>query len=56
MATLTSLVPYARVADVLAAAAARSLDPVQPTMRFVGEHIIAELPDGTSVTMPRTVS
>ncbi|HLY33060.1 MAG TPA: NUDIX hydrolase [Jatrophihabitantaceae bacterium] len=53
MFTLTSLAPYAKVADVLAAADARVLDAVHPSLRFVGDDIIAELPDGTSVRLPR---
>jgi 8-oxo-dGTP pyrophosphatase MutT (NUDIX family) len=51
--TLTSLLPYAKVADVLAASDARVLDAVRPSIRFVGDDVIAELPDGTSITLPR---
>jgi len=54
--TLTSLLPFAKVADVLAASDDRLLDAVRPTLRFEGDTIIAELPDGTFVTLPRPPS
>lgn len=53
MFTLTSLLPFATVADVFAAARERVLDPVQPTLRFEDGDIVAELPDGTTVAVPR---
>jgi 8-oxo-dGTP pyrophosphatase MutT (NUDIX family) len=52
--TLTSLLPFPKVADVLAAADDRPLDAVRPSLHFVGDDIVAELPDGTSITLPRT--
>ena len=55
IATLASLVPFATVAEVFAAAAARSLDPVQPEIRVEGERVIAELPDGSTFELPRSL-
>jgi 8-oxo-dGTP pyrophosphatase MutT (NUDIX family) len=54
ISTLASLLPFATVADVLAASDARSLDPVRPEVR-VGEDgsIAVELPDGTVVPIRR---
>jgi 8-oxo-dGTP pyrophosphatase MutT (NUDIX family) len=53
MFTLTSLAEHATVADVFAAAADRPLAPVEPTLRIEAGTIIAELPDGTTVVLPR---
>jgi 8-oxo-dGTP pyrophosphatase MutT (NUDIX family) len=53
MFTLTSLLSYPTVADAFAAAAERAVDPVEPTLRFTDGDIVAELPDGTTVTLPR---
>jgi 8-oxo-dGTP pyrophosphatase MutT (NUDIX family) len=56
VATLASLVPYPTVAEALAAAGARSLDPVRPQIRITDEgDIVADLPDGSSVPIPRTI-
>jgi 8-oxo-dGTP pyrophosphatase MutT (NUDIX family) len=53
MFTLTSLLPFASVADVFAAAADRVLDPVEPKLRFADGELVAELPDGTTIALPR---
>jgi 8-oxo-dGTP pyrophosphatase MutT (NUDIX family) len=56
LATLASLVPHATVASALAAASVRSLDPVRPTFRVTDEgEGVADLPDGTSVSIPRSM-
>ena len=55
MATLASLVRFTTVAGVLDAAAARSLAPIQPSVRVDGERIIAELPDGSTFELPRSL-
>lgn len=51
--TLTSLLPFTTVAEVLAAAEQRSLDAVRPEARF-GEDgsVVVELPDGTVLPIP----
>lgn len=52
--TLASLLPYASVAEVLAASADRVLDPVRPEIRFGNDGSIqVELPDGTVLPIPR---
>ncbi|MDQ2748939.1 MAG: NUDIX domain-containing protein [Actinomycetota bacterium] len=54
LATLASLVPHATVASALAAASARSLDPVRPRIRVADSGaVFADLPDGSSVSIPR---
>ena len=55
MATLASLVPCGTVAEVLDAAAERSLEPIQPNIRVDGQRIIAELPDGSAFELPRSL-
>jgi 8-oxo-dGTP pyrophosphatase MutT (NUDIX family) len=55
-ATLAALVPYRTVADALAAADHRSLDPVRP--RFVPAEdgaVAVALPDGSVVPVPRAL-
>ncbi len=55
LSTMASLVPFATVAEVLAAADARSLDPVRPHIRITADgEVFADLPDGTSVSIPRS--
>jgi 8-oxo-dGTP pyrophosphatase MutT (NUDIX family) len=51
--TLQSIAGFASVAEVLAAAEARSLDPVTPTLRRDTYGPYVELPDGTTVRVPR---
>jgi 8-oxo-dGTP pyrophosphatase MutT (NUDIX family) len=53
LATLASLVPFATVADAMAASQYRSLDPIRPTISAGPDGYRAELPDGTSFTIPR---
>jgi 8-oxo-dGTP pyrophosphatase MutT (NUDIX family) len=55
IATLASLLPYATVAEALAAAADRPLDAISPNIRVEGDRIIAELPGGTSIELPRSM-
>jgi 8-oxo-dGTP pyrophosphatase MutT (NUDIX family) len=56
MLTLTSLVGFSSVAQVAAAAAERSLDPVRPTVaRGPDGEFRAELADGTSFALPRAL-
>jgi 8-oxo-dGTP pyrophosphatase MutT (NUDIX family) len=55
-ATLASLVPYETVAEALAAAGGRSMDPVRP--RFVETEdggTAVQLPDGSVVPVPRAL-
>ncbi|MGI8762288.1 MAG: NUDIX hydrolase [Jatrophihabitantaceae bacterium] len=56
IATLASLAPCASVAEVLAAAVTRPLEAVRPNIRLTeDERLVAELPDGTSFTIPRSM-
>ena len=55
VATLASLADFGTVADVLAASAGRSLDPIQPTIRVEGDQLVAELADGTTFTLPKSM-
>jgi hypothetical protein len=54
IATLASLLEFPDVDAALAAAKHRVLEPVQPNIR-IGENgdVIADLPDGASITLPR---
>jgi 8-oxo-dGTP pyrophosphatase MutT (NUDIX family) len=57
LSTLASLVPFPTVAEVLVAADARSLDPVRPHIRVNDDgDVFADLPDGTSVPLPRSMA
>ena len=55
MMTLASLLPFGTVAEVLASADSRSLDPVRPELRVDGDSISVELPDGSVIPIPRSV-
>jgi 8-oxo-dGTP pyrophosphatase MutT (NUDIX family) len=56
MSTLTSLVPFGSVADVITASAGRDLAPVRPEIRLGADGSVAvELPDGTLVPIPRSM-
>ena len=56
LATLASLVEFDTVAEAMATADARSLDPVRPTLRVADDGaVVAELPDGTAFAIPRTM-
>ncbi len=51
--TLMSMAHHGSVADVLAAAASRTLAAVQPTFRRDGDRLLAVLPDGRTFTLRR---
>ncbi len=53
--TLASLVDFPTVAEAVATAGARPLDPVQPTIYVDGDAVVAELTDGTSFRLPKTM-
>lgn len=54
LATLGSLATFGRLREALNASADRTLEAVRPTLRITDDgDVVAELPDGTSVTMPR---
>jgi 8-oxo-dGTP pyrophosphatase MutT (NUDIX family) len=56
VSTLASLLPFASVAEALATANSRSLDPVRPEVRVGTDGTVAvELPDGTVVPIPRSL-
>ncbi len=56
LATLASMVPFAAVAEVLAAADERDLAAVRPVIRVADDgSVVAELPDGSVVQLPRSV-
>ena len=52
IATLQALDGEPSVADVLAAAASRSVDPVRPLLGQDGDGAYVELPDGSKVRLP----
>jgi len=53
--TLASLLSFRTVAEALDSAATRSLDAIAPTVRRDGERFLAELPDGSSFELPRSL-
>ena len=54
--TLASLAGFATVAEAVAASAQRVLDPVRPTITQSPDgSYLAELPDGTSFALPRSL-
>jgi 8-oxo-dGTP pyrophosphatase MutT (NUDIX family) len=56
LSTLASLAAFGTVAEALSAAGARSLEPVRPRIRITdGGEVFADLPDGSSVPIPRTM-
>ncbi len=56
-ATLAALAGFATVADAVAAAQARELDPVRPSLRRDPDGgLWVVLPDGTSVAVPRSLA
>ena len=55
LATLASLTEFSTVADVLAASEQRNLDPIRPTVSEGPDGYRAELPDGTSFVIPRSL-
>jgi 8-oxo-dGTP pyrophosphatase MutT (NUDIX family) len=56
LATLASLLPFATVAEALAAADSRPLEAIRPSIRVEDDgRVIAHLPDGASVEIPRAM-
>lgn len=53
LVVLRGLAAYRTVADTLADADQRSLDPVMPEMQRTADGLVAVLPDGTRVAVPR---
>ncbi len=53
--TLATIAEHETVADVFAAAAGRSMAPIQPTLNVEGERVFADLGDGTRVEVPRSM-
>jgi 8-oxo-dGTP pyrophosphatase MutT (NUDIX family) len=53
--TLSSLLPFATVAEAVATSVDRSLEAVRPNIRVEGDRVVAELPDGTSVRLPASM-
>lgn len=53
--TLAAIAPFGSVTEVLAAAAERRLEPVRPHIRVEDDGtVLAEMPDGTTLPMPRS--
>ena len=56
LATLASLLPFATVSEALATADSRPLDAIRPSIKLTEDgRVIAELPDGNSVEIPRSM-
>jgi 8-oxo-dGTP pyrophosphatase MutT (NUDIX family) len=55
IATLAALQPFGTVAEVLAAADSRPLDAISPDIRIEGDRIIAELPGGETIELPKAL-
>lgn len=55
IATLASLQEFGTVGEVLAASDGRPLEAIAPTIRVEGEQIIAELPGGEAIVLPRSL-
>lgn len=53
--TLAGIRRFATVADVLAVAAGRTVEPTRPVLRWVGDEPAVELPDGSLVAIPRSM-
>lgn len=54
--TLAAIQPFGTVAEVLAAAAARAIEPVRPVIRVEADgSLLAELPDGSTLAIPRAI-
>jgi len=52
LTTLTALLEFGTVAEVLAAAASRDLTPVRPRVHVDGDSVTIELADGTRIPIP----
>lgn len=55
IATLAALQPFGTVAEVLAAADSRPIEAISPDIRVEGDRIIAELPGGETIELPRAL-
>lgn len=56
MSTLTSLLPFERVTDVLTASAQRALAPVRPELQIAEDgSVVVLLPDGTVAPVPQSL-
>jgi hypothetical protein len=55
VATLSSLAPFASVAEVLDAAASRPTQAICPEIRRDGERVVAQLPDGETIEVPKAL-
>jgi 8-oxo-dGTP pyrophosphatase MutT (NUDIX family) len=56
LSTLASLVEFATVLEVLAAADERVIEAVRPNIRITEDgEVVAELPDGSSISLPRAM-
>lgn len=55
LVTLASLLSFSTVAEALATAGTRAVDPIQPQLRMDGERVLAELPDGSSFELPKSL-
>ncbi|MGH8959958.1 MAG: NUDIX hydrolase [Jatrophihabitantaceae bacterium] len=55
LVTLSSLLAFSTVGEVLAAASTRSLDAISPAVRRDGNRYLAELPDGSSFELPKSL-
>lgn len=53
--TLAALEPYGTVADALAAAPTDSIEAIRPDIHVEGDKIIAELPGGVRVELPKSM-
>lgn len=53
--TLASLAGFATVADAVATAAGRTLEPIQPHIYVDGDAVVAELADGTAFRLPKSM-
>jgi 8-oxo-dGTP pyrophosphatase MutT (NUDIX family) len=55
LTTLAEIAQFPTVADVLAAADSRAIEPTRPTLRWDGDVPVVELPDGGLVSIPRSM-
>jgi 8-oxo-dGTP pyrophosphatase MutT (NUDIX family) len=55
LVTLAGIRQFGTVADVVAAADTRVIEPVCPTLRWSGDVPAVELPDGSQVAIPRSM-
>ena len=56
LTTLASLLPFASVAEALAAADSRPLDAIRPDIALTDDgRVVARMPDGTTVEIPKSM-